>query len=746
MKGDSEMKIYKKSSKLSISLLSLILALGLVLVGCNVAKEDEDIATNPEGEMEDQALEDEEDSQAFKKFEITNVDVAYEPIKIDAQVETYTTETNLSNLVNREQFGEFSEGQMELLIKNNFVVNPTKEEQLFYIYEDNQYLNLPSFITTDSVLQVYHIFYDYYLRTLENEKLLPILETLTDQMLSSSIEVYNSIENQEIKAAALKNIAFIGVAELALEKQLSINMPEEAKSMAKSEFELIEAQGGFEQSNIFPFELDYSQYIPRGHYTRSDDFKRYFKAMMWYGQAPFPLYKEKPERNIEQSLQALLLSYTVYKDKEIYDNWENIYEPTNFFVGSSDDLSIYEYGELLFKIYGEEVDLNKLNDSEKLDKLYKEAEKFPEPKIQGKYSSVTTPVGKQFRFMGQRYVLDADIIQALVEPIERPIPSGLDVMAVLGSKRAEDIQIEKEKIQAAEGLAIWKDYPKELEKQKDKFSKLSEEEWRSNMYQGWLWTLHGYLKPFATGYPSFMTNEAWEDKDLNTALGSWSELKHDTILYGKQSAAEMGGGEEILPKGYVEPNIQVYEKLLWLTRFSRENLRLRNLSVESIDEKMIQFEDLLEFLIEASVKELRNEELTEDEYYEIMYYGGTLENLTSSFAGEGMRWFEITSDTDKNMAVIADFHTIAPNQYSPAGYMEAGVGPAYEIYVVVPIAGELYLTRGAVFSYHEFISNERLTDEAWQQLIREDQAPEMPYWTESFIREGKGEIPNLYEW
>lgn len=734
------MKIYKKN-KIFLSLFPLMLVFCIILTGCDVNSDTGKII----GDSNDDQIEDTDKGSngnkevyKFEKFQVQNVNVPFETNKFEVKVKPYTTDKNLSNVVNKEQFGEFSKAQLELLAKNNFVVNPTKEEQLFYIYEYNQYNDLPSFITTDSVLQVYHIFYDYYLRTLENEKLLPILEELTDKMLQKAIEVYNTLENEEVKQVQLKNIAFLGVAELALGRELPRDIPEEVRELAYREFELIESQAGFENSAIFPYELDYSQYIPRGHYTRSDDFKRYFKTMMWYGQAPFPLYKEKPDRNIEQTLQALLLSYSVYSDKEIYDSWENIYEPTNFFVGSSDDLGIYKYGELLFKVYGDNPDLNNLNDEEKLDKLYSEAEKLPEPKIKAKYTEVTTPVGKQFRFMGQRYVLDADIIQELVEPINRPIPSGLDVMGVLGSSRAEQIQMEKEENQA------WEEYPKKFKEQREKFSKITEKEWQSNMYQGWLWTLKGYLEPFGEGYPSFMTNEAWVDKDLNTALGSWSELKHDTILYGKQSGAEMGGGEDMMPKGYVEPNIEVYEKLLWLTRFSKENLKHRGLTLESIDEKMTKFEELLEFLINCSLKELRNEELTEDEYYRIGYYGGTLEDLSSSFAGDGLRWFEITSETDKNMAVIADFHTVAPNQYSDGGYMQAGVGPAYEIYVVVPIAGELYLTRGAVFSYHEFISTERLTDETWQEMIKEDKNSPMPEWTNSFIRGGKEEIPNPY--
>ena len=673
---------------------------------------------------------------AMEQFQPTEVSVPFEKRVFEKLVLPYSVNKDLSNIENLDIFGEFSEEQLELLKLNNFVVSPSMEEQLFYIYEENEYKAIPSFITTDSVLQVYHIFYDYTLRVLESEKLLDIIEELTENMLNDSIKIYESLENEEIKAAALKNIAYFAVGQLALGKELPNGLPEEAKKIAEEELEKINNHEGFDESALYPYyDLDYSQFTPRGHYTRSEDLTRYFKAMMWYGQAPFPLYFEEPDRNIEQTLQALLITYSIYSEEENFLKWENIYEPTNFFVGSSDDLGIYEYGELLFKIYGEEIDLNELNHPGKLDEFYKEADKLPEPKIKGKFTTVRMPVGKQFRFMGQRYVLDADIIQELVEPIVRPVPSGLDVMAVLGSQRALEIQLDQEVNQH------WDKYESEVLRLKDKFGKLSEEEWMKNMYNGWMWTLKGYLEPFTDGYPSFMTNMSWVHKDLNTALGSWSELKHDTILYGKQSGAEMGGEWYEDVKGYVEPNIEVYEKLLWLTKFSRANLKARGLSVISIDEKMEEFETRLEFLINCSIKQLRNEELTREEYDTIQYFGGILEALTSSFAGDGVDWYSITSETDKHMAVIADYHTIAPNPLSEGGYMEAGVGPAYEIFVVVPIDGKLYLTRGAVFSFHEFISDERLTDEKWQKMLKDGTNQPMPEWTDSFIRGGKVEIP-----
>jgi len=671
------------------------------------------------------------------------VSVPYIPSRYEKRVKPYHVNPDLSNISNLKQFGSFSAAEKGLLAQNAFVVSPTAEEQLFYLYEKNSYLEIPNFITADSVLQVYHIFYDYSLRNLESKSLIQIVDNLTDSMLKKSIQIYSGVKNSEVKSAALKNVAYFGTAALGLKKSLPSNMPAEAKTMAEKEYALIQAKSGFAASAIFPFKLDYSQFEPRGHYTRSDDFKRYFIAMTWYGQAPFPLYRDKEQkvRNVEQTLQALLITYALFMKKDgtqDITNWEKIYEPTSFYVGTSDDLTVYDYRNLLLKLYGEQPNLEQLSDSGRLDALYWAAKELPEPRIEAKYTDVNTPVGKQLRFMGQRYLADSDMIQELVEPIQRPIPSGLDVMGVLGSDRAYKIQRSKKE-------NAWSGYPGRFAKVKERFSKLSESTWRSNLYYGWLWTLSGLIQPYGNGYPSFMTNQAWTDKSLNTALGSWSELRHDTILYGKQSGAEKGGVDEPKVLGYVEPVVEVYDKLLWLTEYSKESLAAQGLLTGNgetgVKGSVEYFENLLKFLRSCSVKELKGEALTDDDYARIYDYGESMEQMTASLATDGLRWFEIQSETDKNMALIADFHTVAPNRYDNGGYLEAGVGPAHEIYVVVPINGRLYLTRGAVFSYYEFESGHRLTDEAWQKMLENNKAPAQPSWTRSFLSGGKGEIP-----
>ncbi len=227
-----------------------------------------------------------------------------------------------------------------------------------------------------------------------------------------------------------------------------------------------------------------------------------------------------------------------------------------------------------------------------------------------------------------------------------------------------------------------------------------------------------------------MQGAAWQDKSLHTALGSWAELRHDTILYGKQSGAEQGDGSEPAPyKGYVEPNVVFWDRLLRLTVQSREGLTTRNLLPDEMKDKFEQFETLLATLKRISEKELRSERLTEDEYDEIRRIGGTLEYMTLSVMTGNPDTWEMVNETDKDMAVIADVHTGGDR------VLEEAVGHAYEILVIVPVEGKLVLTRGAILSYYEFEhpAMDRLTDEKWQARVNAGKAPAPPVWTKTFL-------------
>ncbi|MBK8812899.1 MAG: DUF3160 domain-containing protein [Acidobacteria bacterium] len=648
-----------------------------------------------------------------------------------ARVKPYKVSPTLAEVSNIKHFTRsfpLNAQKRALLTKNLFAVSPTKSKQLFHIYEDNEYKNIPSFVTTDSVLQLYHIFFDFTLRTVEEQKLMPVLQRLTEGMLADSIKSWNEIGDVQLKRAALKNVVYFAVA--ARNLGLNVQVPNEADDLVRVEMDLISRHEGFAVGAIFPYEMDYSQFVPRGHYTRSETLQKFFRAMMWYGLSPFAL-KTNEQRADETIRQSLLITASLYRAK-LVDDWEAIYEPTSFYVGAADDITPSEWKAAMDETFGSNAKPATFADPQRFEAFVQAAEKLRASKIQYRRliepgKTVAPDPALQFRFMGQRYIPDSEIMQRLSVPIERVFPSGLDVMAVFGSKRAVSILDANPSIYNPKN---WTGYKPERDKLVTQFANEKTETWTSNLYWSWLNGLRALLEPVPEGYPSFMKNQAWEDKSLHTALGSWAQLRHDTILYGKQSGAEMGDGDEPAPfKGYVEPNVEFWDRMLKLTIQSREGLSSRNLLTDELTNKFSGFEELLTILKTISEKELLNQPLTKNEYQSIRTIGGTLEYLTLSVMTGNPDTWELVNESDKDMATVADVHT------GGSLVLEEAVGRANEILVVVPIEGKLVLTRGAVFSYYEFTypASDRLTDEKWQEMINSGKSPASPFWTKSFL-------------
>jgi hypothetical protein len=673
----------------------------------------------------------------------------YQPLQIEAQVPSYQVKPDLSNIVNLKQFGKFTAGQKSLLARQAFFAAPADDKQLYLVYEDNDYKVIPNFVASDAVLQLYHIFYDYSLREMEAERLIPLCQKLTQHMLAQSASTYHDLPASPVRGAALRNVAYFGVAAKAL--GLSADLPPEALEMVEQEWGRILKHEGRESSAIFPFSEDYSQYVPRGHYTRSEKLKRYFIAMMWYGRIPFPLEWPEGKHDYEQIRQSLLIARTLYETKlngkPVIETWERIYEPTVFYVESADDLTPAEWRETALKVWGRLPGPAQLEDKAKLDSFYELASEMRAPGIatfpKGAVGLLDMPTGPQFRFMGQRDIPDSYMLQQLVFSYvgttgnPRIMPLGMDVFSVLGSARAYGHLVRL-------GATKYARYDQQTSKLKAEFAAKRDQDWRENLYWGWLWVLRGLTTPVSAGNPSFMQSDAWLDKELNSALASWAEMRHDTILYAKQSyTAEGGGGKEPgqqppVPKGYVEPVAEVYHRLLWLTQTTRRGLRDRDLLTTALDESFGRMEDLLAFLERVSLRELANQPLKAGEYDQIRLLGTELEGLTDMVTKAiGGQEGELISEADEDMAVVADVHTAFPD------CLEEGVGHGNHIFVVVPIQGKLYLARGATFSYFEFDQavSDRLTDEKWQAMVSSKKAPAPPTWTFSFLSDAKPEIP-----
>ena len=229
----------------------------------------------------------------------------------------------------------------------------------------------------------------------------------------------------------------------------------------------------------------------------------------------------------------------------------------------------------------------------------------------------------------------------------------------------------------------------------------------------------------------FMQTKAWQDKELNTALASWSELRHDTILYVKQSytMAELGAGPPPPPVvGYVEPVPEFYARLFTLTKMTNKGLKSlvpqEELEKLKIETALNRFADILSRLLEISKKELENESLTEDEYYFIESFGSTSKGLIETVSGG-----DVDQDIYKTV-LIADVHT----EGNTKKVLEEGTGYIKTLVVAYKLPqGHILVGVGPVFSYYEFKQpmENRLTDEAWRKML-DTQPPSEPKWIKSF--------------
>jgi len=646
-----------------------------------------------------------------------------------------------------------------LLEQNGFAVieyNLPDPNDIVAPYEHLRRMDVPLFVTADTLLHLYHIQFDETLKEIEEQEFYADIHGLTTALLDDALSLHQQYSGR-LKEAAKRNAAYLTVAKKLIQPDAEV--PQLVADLVAGELARIDAHAGFANSDIFIYEEDYSQYVPRGHYTRSEQLKRYFRTLMWYGRMAFILkgaenWGPMGEALISiedakiQTIQAVLLAKSIEEVQVVQRSgreiWDRIYTVTAFYVGLADDLTPYEYLGAVDKVFASSFEPTVLDDEDNFFALKTELALLPSPKIFGGTGSVfvTPPITpeslnevldktKGMRFMGQRFIPDSYMFQHLVFPEvldyignadpkpftygftgaegARCYPRGLDVMAILGSDRARTILIE-------EGDTDYIDYWLRFNELKAEFDALDLYDWNRNLYWGWLYSLRALIEDFGEGYPNFMRTQAWQKKELNAALASWAELRHDTILYAKQSYTPR---ETSLPPsvpGYVEPVPEFYGRLLALTQMTRLGLSdLDALSAQAA-ERLTSLENILSRLIEIAIKELTNQTLSEEDYEYIRQFAQTLE-----WAIMGVE------ETGLMTTLVADVHT----HTAEGKVLEEAVGYVDLIIVACPSPdGSISLSAGPVLSYYEFKHpmSDRLTDEAWQDLLDSPNRPERPKW------------------
>jgi hypothetical protein len=703
------------------------------------------------------------------------------PVSFTPSSPPYSLPLDLTQVANSGQIqNEFnlSSGQEALLAGNGFIVIPQSGEDIVQPYKNLKDREIPIFVTTDTLLHLYHIQFNEILKRIEEEEFYSQLIDMSLAMLQRAESDYQAFTQSTLKEAARRNVAYFAVALKLLEtpsNKIDFDIPSYVKKEVNAEIENIEAHRGFAASAIFNspdsqnlYEEDYSQYVPRGHYTRSEILKSYFKAMMWYGRMAFLLKggddaliseKDAEIATIQASLISTELPGVKVSDYTAKDIWDRIYAVTAFFVGTADDLTPYEYLSSIKKVFGQDFAPNQLTDETRMLELKAELAQMRNPEIYGGSGVcvVFPPVTKErlyeclaktkgMRFMGQRFVPDSYMFQNLVTPAvgmytgtgnpftmkmtmlgpARCFPRGLDVMAVLSSDRAYEI-LKREGDTEYQGKDT--SYDQQLKQLKEEFAAFTMEDWNRNLYWSWLYALRPLLEEFSKGYPTFMQTEAWQDKELNTALASWAELRHDTILYAKQSYTPRLASAPAPPPppkpllGYIEPVPEFYARMLDLTKMTRAGLSQLGALSQEEDNRLASLESVLDRSLSIAIGELEGKELTQDDYDFIRDFGSSLQSIIVGVEAEG-----------KETTLVADVHT---DTNAPEEVLEEGVGYVDLILVAYKVPdGRIIIGAGPTLSYYEFkqpIDN-RLTDEQWKQMLESGQTPPRPSWTSSFYQ------------
>ncbi len=625
---------------------------------------------------------------------------------------------NADLVVNKRQYDSLPQGVMEDLAKQNFSIVSQGYKLPFYIYEKNVYTSYPHYITTDLMLYVLHKYWSFVLPEIEKNKMSKDLrEILVD--ISTELEKFTPGKYSD---AVYWASAFIAIA-AAAQGDTTFIVPREFTDLYKDEKRKIKAASG--KPSFIPNELlSYEELKPVGNYANDKTLRYYYKAFKWLSINGI---------NIDDDLQLrgfLILAYVIKNNSQLYSKFVDYVTTYEKIAGPEDNLSMSDLLKLV-----DTSDLDKLLSDENLAQIRQKLKNNHKERIKtvvGKSFKSVMPDVTRLYFFSSTYSIGGYIFSKLVHvdyghpvgtPVDsskRPFPRSLDVPAVFGNKTAENIILNEYK-----DAQRWPEYLPRLRELQKEFANFND--WDDNYGYKALQTALA-ASGQQDNYPDFMKSDAYNRKELNTTLASWTHIKHDLTLYQeKPSAAECGDGGEGPPPPtyfcYVEPNVAFWKTYLelidWLKGFSND-------VPQKYGQVLKDIEDLAKDLLEVSEKELNNE-YTNTENLE--YIGGRIERMILALMGT-----DIWPDRERTMAIVASVYGRWKD--GKTTYLNVAVGNADDIYVLVPINGAYYITRGAVFSFYEF-KGSIMTDEQWRQMLENNQAPQRPEWIRPLIHEDK---------
>ncbi len=641
--------------------------------------------------------------------------------------------------------------EQSVLSTHGFVISEARRFPSFmYGYETIYMQDLPVFVSADSIMHAVHSSYDEILKTLELAALVPELDALLTSMRAALAGGGASgLGTQAEEDADM----YLAVALSLLRDSQEAPVAGASASEVSDLITRASAADGWQKIEFFgvPRDMDFSQFEPRGHYTESPTLEQYFRAMMWLGRIDLRLIETQPDhsqvfhrRQFEGALALYLLM-----DSASMTRWAKIDGTIEAFVGEPDNMTLNHLESLLADLGTKDpAALARKTDTE-----------LSEAILQGGYGTQrisshiminglgerTMPLSSTFLLLGQRYVVDSHVFSNVVyDRVQRGqqrrmMPDPLDVaFAALGNSQAATLLTSE--------LNQY-NYAPDLHAMRFLVDEHGDEFWGKNLYNRWLSSLRALSpgdevkNPAQVGLPGLMGTEAWGRRLLNTQLASWAELRHDTVLYAKQSYT--GGVSCEFPDAYVEPYPQFFAAVEEMAQQGRQVVQNLDLGVQPqvVDSIVAYFTEVETHIamLRAMAQQQREGTAHSDEQLAFINDAVVVHNgCGSPVDAEG--WFSRLYYNRAKGAewdpTVVDVHTQPTDAAgNPVGrVLHVGTGGPRMMVVTIETCDGVNAYAGLVSSYFEHITEnfDRLTDERWQQQISQ-QRPADPTWMQGLI-------------
>jgi hypothetical protein len=454
---------------------------------------------------------------------------------------------------------KLSADELRLLEQNKFVIGQREYRQIFQPYLGG---STPVFITSDSVLNAYHVLLEESLKHLEHAQLIRLRKLLPDMWKGLAGPDKDSAGDSALMKAARRRaqivlgtgIRLLDAAPLQPAPAGDLQALIDAEVKKVIEATAMEKPAWLGQSDAGFAAIAYSRFKPRGFYAGDAPLERYFRCVAWLGAIPFRV------ANDEEVVSAMLLGHSLFGG--LGNDLDDFLKPYREFLGSVDDLPLDRNNDRYFAADGSlKIAIPQGLAEARQD--FRDRAKFTLPKIndqvrgaaEGNAADLTT------RILPARQLPDAAMFQDSTDPdrFPRKFPSGLDVAAMLGSPLAR-ANLEKDAGYHDQLIAAIAEY--------GPLGKVSRD---SAIYEDYLHTLSALFDAPEKDVPALFASAAWQAKNCQTALASWAQMRHTWILQAKENNVVFGAMRQ--PSGFVEPNPEFFSRFAELIMRSQSILK-----------------------------------------------------------------------------------------------------------------------------------------------------------------------------